>query len=238
MRVEAVVIAAGEGRRMRPLSERWPKAVLPIDGRPVIATLLREVAAAGIERATVVVGEQGGQIESLLGDGAAFGVELVYALQPRALGSADALRVALAAGARTPLIVAAADTLFTTGDIGRLAELMRSRAPAGAMTVRRFPPPGEDRPAARVEGDRIARVIDDDPSSPLSAGPLWALGSELLPYLDGLPGPPFALATLFQRALDDGLVIAALSIGPTRDLSDPFDLVRENFDYLRGLSRP
>jgi len=40
-------MAAGEGRRLRPLTERWPKPVLPIDGRPVIATLLRELAAAG-----------------------------------------------------------------------------------------------------------------------------------------------------------------------------------------------
>ena len=40
-------MAAGEGRRLRPLTERWPKPVLPIDGRPVIGTLLRELAAAG-----------------------------------------------------------------------------------------------------------------------------------------------------------------------------------------------
>ena len=39
-------MAAGEGTRLRPLTERWPKPVLPIDGRPVLATLLRELAAA------------------------------------------------------------------------------------------------------------------------------------------------------------------------------------------------
>jgi glucose-1-phosphate thymidylyltransferase len=45
----AVVMAAGEGKRLRPLTERWPKPVLPIDGRPVIGTLLRELVAAGVE---------------------------------------------------------------------------------------------------------------------------------------------------------------------------------------------
>ena len=43
----AVVMAAGLGTRMRPISERWPKPVLPIDGRPVVATLLRDLAGAG-----------------------------------------------------------------------------------------------------------------------------------------------------------------------------------------------
>ena len=42
----AVVMAAGEGTRLRPLTERWPKPLLPIDGRPVLATLLCELAAA------------------------------------------------------------------------------------------------------------------------------------------------------------------------------------------------
>ena len=44
-------MAAGEGRRLRPLTERWAKPVLPIDGRPVLESLLRELAAAGTERA-------------------------------------------------------------------------------------------------------------------------------------------------------------------------------------------
>jgi NDP-sugar pyrophosphorylase family protein len=62
--MEAVVMAAGEGTRLRPLTERWAKAVLPIDGRPVIATLLRELAAAGFKRVTVVTGHLGDQVEA------------------------------------------------------------------------------------------------------------------------------------------------------------------------------
>ena len=44
--LSGVVLAAGEGRRLRPLTEQWPKPILPIDGRPVIATLLVELRAA------------------------------------------------------------------------------------------------------------------------------------------------------------------------------------------------
>ena len=75
---------------MRPLSERWPKPVLPIDGRPVIASLLRALAAADLTEVTVVTGYLAEQVEELLGDGSAIGVELRYARQSRPDGSADA----------------------------------------------------------------------------------------------------------------------------------------------------
>ena len=120
------MLAAGEGRRMRPLSERWPKPVLPIDGRPVIASLLRELAAADLTEVTVVTGYLAEQVEELLGDGSAFGVELRYARQPRPDGSADAVRRAVEAGARTPFLVSAADTLYAPGDVGRFAEAFRA----------------------------------------------------------------------------------------------------------------
>ncbi|MDQ4019206.1 MAG: sugar phosphate nucleotidyltransferase, partial [Actinomycetota bacterium] len=72
--MDAVVMAAGEGRRLRPLTERWAKPVLPIDGRPVVATLLRELAEAQLRDAWIVVGHLAHQIEHLVGDGSAFGL--------------------------------------------------------------------------------------------------------------------------------------------------------------------
>ena len=83
--MDAIVMAAGEGTRLRPLTERWPKPVLPIDGRPVLATLLRELSAAGCPRATIVVGHLRRQVEALAGDGSGFGVEVGYAAQPQVL---------------------------------------------------------------------------------------------------------------------------------------------------------
>jgi GTP:adenosylcobinamide-phosphate guanylyltransferase len=115
----AVVMAAGEGSRLRPLTERWPKPILPIDGRPVIATLLRELAAAGIERVVVVTGHLAEQVEALVGDGSAFGLDVAYARQPGVLGSADAVQRALAAGLDPPFLVCGADTVFEPGDVAR-----------------------------------------------------------------------------------------------------------------------
>jgi NDP-sugar pyrophosphorylase family protein len=219
-------MAAGEGMRLRPLTERWPKPVLPIDGRPVIATLVRELAAH-VERIYVVTGHLAEQVEDLLGDGSAFGVELVYARQPSAAGSVDAVQRALDAGAEPPFLVSAADTLYTPGDTNRFAEATVGFD--GGLAVRRCPPPdASHRQPVRVEGGRVVRVIDDDPANPLGAVPLWWLGPALLPYFDGAPG----LADVLQAAVDDGRRIAGVEIGPTRDLTRPQDLVVENFPYL------
>jgi NDP-sugar pyrophosphorylase family protein len=229
--MDAIVMAAGEGTRLRPLTERWPKSVLPIDGRPVIATLLRDLAAAGCERVFVVTGYLAEQVEALVGDGSGFGVEIVTTRQPAALGSADAVARALAAGAVLPAIVTAADTVYTAGDVARFAQAADGRA--GAVAVRRAPPPSPPhRFAVRIEDGRVTRVLDDDPSNPLSGAPLWLLGRELPPFLEGLPGPPYELASAAQRAIDAGVEIAGIEIGPTRDLTHPIDLVEENFPYL------
>jgi bifunctional UDP-N-acetylglucosamine pyrophosphorylase/glucosamine-1-phosphate N-acetyltransferase len=231
--MDAVVMAAGEGTRLRPLTERWPKPILPIDGRPVIATLLRELAAAGCRRVYVVTGYLAEQVEELVGDGSGFALDVRFVRQPDVLGSADTVRRALAAGAEPPLLVTAADTVYTTGDVRAFAEA--ARGTAGALAYRRRPAPDPPhRGAVRVAGGRVERVLDDDPANPNAAAPLWVFGPKLVPHLDGLPGPPFELSGALQRGIDAGLPIAGIEIGRTRDLTHPEDLVKENFLYLRS----
>jgi NDP-sugar pyrophosphorylase family protein len=229
--MQAVVMAAGEGSRLRPLTEHWPKPILPIDGRPVIATLLRELAAAGCERVYIVTGHLAEQVEELVGDGSGFALDVRYARQPGVLGSADAVQRALAAGAEPPLLVTAADTVYTAGDVGRFIEAAREAD--GALAYRHEPAPDPPhRSAVRVTGGRIERVLDDDPANPNAAAPLWMLGPELVGYLEGLPGPPTELSGALQRGIEAGLAVAGIEIGPTRDLTHPEDLVKENFRYL------
>jgi NDP-sugar pyrophosphorylase family protein len=165
-------MAAGEGRRIRPLSERWPKPVLPIDGRPVIASLVRELAAAGFATVTVVTGHLAEQVEELLGDGSAFGLALRFVRQPRPDGSADAVRRALSAGAKSPLMATAADTLFASGDIRLFAEAFAASGAGAAM-------------ATNPEG---------------GWAPLWGLSEAVTAILDDLPGPPYELLQAVERA--------------------------------------
>lgn len=88
-RLGAVVMAAGEGLRLRPLTEHWPKPVLPIDGRPVVVRLVHELAAAGCAQIVVVTGHLAEQVEALL---APLPYDLRFVRQPRGRGSADAVK--------------------------------------------------------------------------------------------------------------------------------------------------
>jgi glucose-1-phosphate thymidylyltransferase len=223
---EAVVMAAGEGRRLRPLTERYAKPVLPIDGRPVIVTLLQDLRAAGVGRITVVVGHLADQVERLL-DG--FPHELRFVRQPEALGAADAVR---RAGLDPPYLVLGADTRFAPGAVATFVE----RAPAheSALAVRARPTaPTKDR--VKVEDGLVAAFDHDDPTDPMTGAPLWLVGRSAHAHLDAVPGPPFEIKDAFQQVLDEGVPIGAVEIGPTRDLTHPEDVIHENFGYLKAL---
>src|SRR5207245_8898728 len=93
------------------------------------------------------------QADRLAGDGSAFGREVRNVRQPGVLGSADAVQRAARAGAATPFVVSAADTLYGRGDIGRFADTYRAAGAAGAIAVRREPPVGPGRPGIGVRTD-------------------------------------------------------------------------------------
>jgi NDP-sugar pyrophosphorylase family protein len=232
--VDAVVMAAGEGTRLRPLTERWAKPVLPIGGRPVLAVLLRELAAAQCGRVWVVTGHLAEQVEQVAGDGSAFGVEIRFVRQPEVLGSADAVRRALDAGAALPVLVSAADTVFRRGDVAAFWSEFLGAGAAGAVAVRTDPPPGPDRGAIRSVGGRVERMRDDDAANQWSGAPLWALGTAIAERLC-LDRPPYELENALQTAIDAGETVLAIEIGKTRDLTYPLDLVQENFPYLRSI---
>ena len=137
--IPAVVIAAGLGTRLRPLTERYAKPVLPVDGTPVLAHLLRQLADAGVPHTTIVTGHLAEQVERFVGDGSGYGLEVAYARQASPDGSAHAV---VAAGATAPYLVLGADVVFAHGEIGRFA-----RAYAGHRRSR-----GRRRPATAGNG--------------------------------------------------------------------------------------
>jgi CTP:molybdopterin cytidylyltransferase MocA len=160
--VEAVVMAAGEGLRMRPLSERWPKPLLPIDGKPVLVSVLRQLEEAGLGPTTVVVGHLGDQIRRLLD-----GLDVRFAEQPEPLGSADAVRHAVHAGATPPFVVAAADTLYADGDLQRFVEAWEDSGAAGAHA-----------PPLWGLGPSLAASLDELPGPPYELREAFRRASE------------------------------------------------------------
>jgi GTP:adenosylcobinamide-phosphate guanylyltransferase len=219
--IPAVVIAAGLGTRLRPLTERYAKPVLPVDGVPVLARLLRDLAEAGVPRATVVTGHLAEQVERLGGDGSGFGLELAYARQPSPDGSADAVKVAAVA---PPYLVLGADAVFAPGDVGRFAAAFAAGGAAGAVAVE--PRPG----TVELEDGRVRRLLGEG----LLAAPLWAVGPPVHERLC-LDEKPWELRSAFQLAIDSDEVVHGVEIAPTRGLTTPFDVLEQNFAYLEGL---
>ena len=217
-------MAAGEGTRLRPVTERWPKPILPIDGRPVVVSLIHELAAAGVDAFAVVVGHLGEQVEALV---APLPYAIRFPLQPERLGSADAVA---RAEATAPYLTVAADTAFAPGDLASFVE--QARPTEGAVAVRRQPG-RPDHTRIHVHDGRVVRMKAAVPPGGWTAAPLMWLGPRVAAYLEPLPGkPPYELADVFQRAIDAGVPVSAIQVGRTRDITSPVDLVAENFPYL------
>jgi len=89
--MKAVILAAGEGSRLRPLTERRPKPMLPAGNRPVLEHVLDAVVTAGIRDVVFVVGYQRDRIQTYFGDGDDWNVNIEYAIQDKQLGTGHAV---------------------------------------------------------------------------------------------------------------------------------------------------
>ncbi|MFC1847122.1 sugar phosphate nucleotidyltransferase, partial [Chloroflexota bacterium] len=89
--MKAVILAAGEGSRMRPLTYTRPKVMLPIANRPILEHLIIEAVAAGIKDFVFVVGYHDEQVREYFGDGKNWELKIEYVTQRKSLGTADAV---------------------------------------------------------------------------------------------------------------------------------------------------
>lgn len=92
--MQAIVLAAGEGSRMRPLTSGRPKVMLPVAGRPFLEHIILRARGAGIDRFVLVVGFGQSAVRSHFKDGSHLGVRIEYAVQEEQLGTGDALMAA------------------------------------------------------------------------------------------------------------------------------------------------
>ncbi len=90
--MKAVILAGGKALRLRPLTWRRPKAVVPVLGRPFLAAQLELLRSAGVTDIVLALASAPRRIHAVFGDGAAYGVSLHYAVEPKPMGTAGALR--------------------------------------------------------------------------------------------------------------------------------------------------
>lgn len=107
-----MILAAGRGERLRPLTDTTPKPLLEVDGKPLIAHHLQRLAAAGFTEVVINLAWQGEKIAAFLGDGSAFGLQIRYSEEPPgALETAGGIVQALPLLGDAPFLVVSADVL-------------------------------------------------------------------------------------------------------------------------------
>ena len=143
-------MAAGEGSRLLPITATWPKPILPIDGVPVVVTVVHELATAACAPIVVVTGHLAEQVEAILSP---LPYELRFVRQPPGLGSSDAVA---RAKAKPPYVVTAADTRYAPGDLARFVR--EAGSADGAIALH-----GDHRPPLWLVGERVARFLDPLP---------------------------------------------------------------------------
>ncbi len=130
--MKAMILAAGRGERMRPLTDYTPKALLPVAGRPLILRILQALVNAGVADVVINLAHLGGQIEAALGDGRAFGARIAYSREPEALETAGGIANALSLLGAAPFIAVNAD-VCTDYDFSLLASAARGLPRDGVL---------------------------------------------------------------------------------------------------------
>ena len=117
--MKAMILAAGRGERLKPLTDQTPKPMLEVGGKPLIAHQIAWLSAAGINEIVINLHHLGDQIESFCGDGTQFGVSIRYSREAVLLETAGGIVNALPLLGERPFVLLNGD-VFTDFPFGQL----------------------------------------------------------------------------------------------------------------------
>ena len=152
--MKAVILAAGEGTRMRPLTETRPKVMLPVANRPILEHIIRSARDGGITDFICVVGYRSDAIRDYFGDGRHLGIHIDYVEQKEQLGTAHAIGTVQDL-VDDKFIVMNGDALVASSDV---RSLMKHDEDV-VMTVREMEDPGRYG-VVKTSGGRIVEIIE------------------------------------------------------------------------------
>jgi dTDP-glucose pyrophosphorylase/CBS domain-containing protein len=133
--MEAVIMAGGYGKRLRPLTEHLPKPMLPVGGRPLLQRTIERLRDAGISRVNLTTHYKADVIQKHFGDGSEFGVEIRYVEEDQPMGTAGAL--CLLNNTSQPLLIINADIL-TNVDFRAMFEFHREHEAYMTIAVKQI----------------------------------------------------------------------------------------------------
>lgn len=208
--MKAMILAAGRGERMRPLTDHTPKPLLKVGGKSLISWHLERLAAAGFQDIVINHAHLGEQIESALGDGSQWGVRIQYSPEKIALETAGGIANAMPLLGNVPFLVVNGD-VYTDIDFGTLKLVPPNLAHLVMV----------NNPPQHAAGDFA-----------LSSGKLSADGTEKLTFsgigiyqpslfANIVRGDAAKLAPLLKAAMAQGLVSGSHHRGAWHDIGTP-----------------
>jgi MurNAc alpha-1-phosphate uridylyltransferase len=219
--MKAMLLAAGRGERLRPLTNTVPKALVEVGGKPLIAWHLERLAAAGARDVVVNVSHLGERIVQRIGDGASFGLRIAYSREAEPLETAGGIaRARHLLGAETFLLVNA--DVYCECDFARLlGHSLRERLAHLVLVTN---------PAHRARGDfsLVANEIKSNDGPRYTYAGIAVVSPRLVESVT--PGEKAPLAPLLYDAADRGLMTGELYRGLWQDVG-----TRERLAELESL---
>ncbi len=235
--MKAVIMAGGEGRRLRPVTGETPKPLAPLLGRPVMEHILRLLARQGFTEICAAVKYRAEEIMDRFGDGSALGVSLSYRIEKEALGTAGGVKNCADFTGDEDFLVISGDAACDF-DLGALGRAHREAGAAATLALYRSPEPlaygltvtdGEGLVRAFVEKPGWTRVVTD-----LVNTGIYVLSPRAMALVP--QGKPFDFACdLFPLLLRRGEKLLGVAMeGYWCDIGSPLAYYRCCADALEG----
>ncbi len=230
--MQCVILAAGEGKRMRPLTVTRPKVMLPLVNRPMLEHLILATRDAGIPEILLVTGYMESAIRNHFGDGRGFGVGIEYVVQRHQRGTADALNKA-----REWLC---GDFLLMNGDMVLTAPDIRKILAAGPCCMGISPSDHpEDYGVVRVEGEKVTGLKEKtgQPEGNLVNAGIYHLNQDFLELVDRIgisPRGELEITDALSILIAEG-GLRALMLDSWTDVGYPWDLLQAHETMMRSL---
>jgi UDP-N-acetylglucosamine diphosphorylase/glucosamine-1-phosphate N-acetyltransferase len=227
--MKCVILAAGEGKRMRPLTSRIPKVMIPVANRPMLEHLIEAVRDIGLHEILLVVGYGEERVRRYFGDGKELGVSLRYVTQRRQRGTADALR-SVDGLVRDRFLLLNGDMLLKKQD---LTGLIASEAPSMATFHSDHP---EEYGTILEENNRVISLHEKvpHPSSDIINAGAYVLDKDIFGLIKTLPlseRGEFELTDALRWYIDRN-ELRSYPLQYWCDIGYPWDLLRANESLL------
>lgn len=224
---QAVILAAGEGQRLRPFTVTRPKVMLRIAGKPILQYVIDSLAQNGIRDIIIVVGYRKEQIFDYFGNGEDFGVRITYVIQDNQLGTAHALQQAKNVTG-DKFLVLNGDNLI---DIGTIANFISVTPPA--ILVKQIPDVGRYG-IVSIEGSSVKEIIEkpsDTHDNLINTG-IYAFTREIYNFIgEYLDIPDVVNAMLTQNQT----INSVETPGTWLDVVYPWDIIRLNSSIINRI---